>query len=130
MRPMNKPNGNAQPPHDWSGTPFAIAQGAMQRGPAPGHGWNRPDFPGQGNAYGRTGMQPGGPPAGVQPPMGQPPAMPPPAPGGQPPMGPPPGGQPPMMGQHPFMNPQMQQHFGNLPPWVMQMLQQRFQGRM
>jgi hypothetical protein len=96
---MNKP---AQPPHDWSGTPFAIAQGAMQRGPAPGHGWNRPDFPGQGNAYGRMGMQPGGPPAGVQPPMGQP----------------------------PMMNPQMQQQFGNLPPWVMQMLQQRFAGRM
>lgn len=32
--------------------------GMADRGPPPGMGWRRPDFPGQGHAYGRMGMMP------------------------------------------------------------------------
>jgi len=128
---MGRPNTSAMPPqHDWSGTPFGQPQQPPMGqppmgGPAPGHGWNRPDFPGQGHAFGRMEQPFGnkGPNMGApqendfrRMPMGM---MPPPQ---MSPMGRPPFAQ---MG----MGQGVQQGQQQMPPWLLQMLQQRSQNR-
>lgn len=60
-RPANPMAQAAQPPQQpgmAGGMGGAMGGMGGMGGPPPGMGWRRPDFPGQGHAYGRMGMSP------------------------------------------------------------------------